>query len=353
MGEDLAGRYPFRGDLHVHTRSSGGLEAPEIVCANFRKKGYDFIAVTDHNRYFPSLNAMAAYRDVPPEMTIVPGEEVHLPSDPAGGHINDIHIINFGGDYSINALISDDDYCEENAANPRAVIDNPPPRMTTREYFAMVDEYAKTLAVPEDIEAFAYAACHWIFREIHRANGLGIFCHPYWIANVFHIPPQFVDYMMETRPFDAFEVLGGELYYEQNGFQTIQYYEDRMKGRTYPVVGSADSHASVNHPKAHICSTLVFAPENRRDALVASVREGYAVAVDSISTEPRYVGELRLVRYACFLEKEFFPLHDMLCFEEGRAMKDYVCGVAGGKETLAFLHGRMRGQRGKYFAFYR
>jgi hypothetical protein len=81
--------------------------------------------------------------------------------------------------------------------------------------------------------------------------------------------------------------------------------------------------------------------------------------VDSIDPMTRYVGDFRLLRYACFLEKNFFPLHDELCFEEGRAMKAYACGeaaskafgAAGAEETLRFISGRMKAQRERYFAF--
>ncbi|MDR1928213.1 MAG: PHP domain-containing protein [Oscillospiraceae bacterium] len=352
VAEDLVGRYPFRGDLHMHTSHSDGKQSPEIVCANYRKTGYDFFAITDHNRYFPSLEAIAAYKEVPVEFTIVPGEEVHLPKDPAGGHINDIHLVNFGGDYSINALIEDErTHVFGLPDDKRSRVPNPPPVRSKQAHWSEIDAYAQTLNIPAGIERYAYACCCWIFDEIRKANGLGIFCHPYWISNVLQVPPAFVDYMMETHPFDAFEVLGGENYFEQNGFQTIQYYEDLAKGRRYPIVGSTDSHNSFNNRNSHICSTLVFAPKNERRSLIDSIKAFYSVAVDSISAEPRYVGSLRLVRYACFLEKEFFPLHDELCFEEGRAMRDYVCGETGARETLEHLSGRMRAQREKYFAF--
>lgn len=48
---DLVGRYPFRGDLHMHTTRSDGNQAPAIVAANYRKNGYDFLAMTDHDSY--------------------------------------------------------------------------------------------------------------------------------------------------------------------------------------------------------------------------------------------------------------------------------------------------------------
>jgi len=357
--DDLAGRYPFRGDLHLHSRRSDGRQAPEIVAANYRKTGYDFLAITDHNRYYPSLDAIAAYKDVPIELCLVPGEEVHLPDDNEEGgaweHINTVHIINFGGDYSINALVRDgekDPQAYEDAR--RAVISSPPPVLTTQEYWAEVDEYMKTIDIPASLqgtERWTYASCHWVFHHIRRGGGLSVFCHPYWIANVLQLPPSFVDAMMEAHPFGAFEVLGGENYFEQNGFQAMQYYEDRAKGRRYPVVGSTDSHNSVNSRNSHVCSTLVFSPANERRALVDSILGGWSAAVDTIDETPRFVGEPRLVRYACFLQKHFFPLHDELCFEEGRAMKDYVAGVPGAKETLEFLSGRVKAQREKYFAF--
>ena len=51
LAENLSGRYPLRGDFHVHTTGSDGQQPPAVVCANYRKRGYDFITITDHSRY--------------------------------------------------------------------------------------------------------------------------------------------------------------------------------------------------------------------------------------------------------------------------------------------------------------
>lgn len=352
LDEDLCGRYPFVGDLHMHTCRSDGRQDPVIVSANYRKHGYDFMVISDHHRYYPSLDAIEAYKDVPIEFNIVPGEEVHMPD--GNGVINDIHIVNFGGNYSVNALIETEDHCVEvGTAKERRSFNgfDCPDTMTEEDYYETIKEFAKTLDIPDGIEKNTYASCVWIFNHIKKAGGLGIFCHPYWISNVFQIPETFMDYMLETAPFDAFEVLGGENYYEHNGFQTHKYYEMRAKGYDFPIVGSTDSHSSVNNENAYLASTMVFSPVNEKDALIASIKDKYSIAIDGISKEFRLVGDLRLAKYACFLLKEFFPLHDDLCYEEGRAMKDYVCGVEGGKETLEFISGRMKKQREKYFAF--
>ncbi len=342
---DLVGRYPFRGDLHMHTSYSDGKQAPGIVAAEYRKNGYDFLAITDHRRYYPSLEVINEFKDVPIEFNLVPGEEVHLED-------NDIHIVNFGGKYSVNALMESSHTEEVGEAKELRSLDGACPEIISKEeYKRQVNELAKKLNIPDNVESFTYASCVWIFNHIKKAEGLGIFCHPYWIANVFHVPESITEYMMDQQPFDAFEVLGGENYFQQNGYQAQRYYEDMAKGRHYPIVGSTDSHSCVHNRNALIASTVVFSLENTREQLIASIKDFYSVAVDSISTELRLVGETRFVRYGCFLLREFFPLHDELVFEEGRLMREYVCGNKEAAEDLKRISGRMKKQREKYFAF--
>ena len=355
VADDLAGRYPFIGDLHMHTIRSDGSQKPAVVAANYRRNGYDFTVISDHRRYWPSLEAIDEYKDVPIEMTIVPGEEVHLP--PVDGMQNAVHIVNFGGEYSINAL-TEGEAVDEKGTDPkyRSLYGKCPDYMPKEEYDAMMRRLISEADIPEGIDPYAAVCCKWIFDEIRKANGLGIFAHPNWIANVFHVPEVFTEYIMETQPFDAFEVLGGENYYEQNGFQTIKYYEDRAKGRRYPVVGSTDSHSShESNRNSMICSTIIFTPECERTALIGAVKDFYSVAVDTISEEFRLVGESRFVRYGCFLLKNWFPIHDDLCIEEGRLMKQYVTGTeserAEAKALLTAINGRMKRLREKYFAF--
>jgi len=352
---DLAGRYPFIGDLHMHTIRSDGSQKPAVVAANYRRHGYDFTVISDHRRYWPSLEAIEEYCDVSTEMVIVPGEEVHLP--PVDGMQNAVHIVNFGGEYSINAL-TEGEAVDEKGTDPkyRSLYGKCPDYMPKEEYDALMRRLIAEADIPDGIDPYAAVCCKWIFDEIRKANGLGIFAHPNWIANVFHVPEVFTEYIMETQPFDAFEVLGGENYFEQNGFQTIKYYEDRAKGRRYPVVGSTDSHNShESNRNALICSTIIFAPECERTALIAAVKDFYSVAVDTISTEFRLVGESRFVRYGNFLLKNYFPIHDDLCIEEGRLMKQYVTGTeaekAEAKAMLTAINGRMKRLREKYFAF--
>ncbi len=356
VNDDLVGRYPYIGDLHMHTTLSDGRQVPEVVAANYRQYGYDFTVISDHRRYYPSLRAIRAFKDVPIGMTIVPGEEVHMP-DVNGVH-NDVHIVNFGGEYSINQLVEAVAVSEVGKAPETRAIrtDNIPDVMTQEAWADLIETKAAELSVPEKVDKIPAAMCKWIFDEIKKANGLGIFPHPRWRNNVNHVPNALCDWLFENHVFDAFEVLGGENYYEQNGFQTAMYYDYAAKGLRYPVVGSTDSHSSYeSNDNAFICETIVFAPENERISLIDAIKGFYSVAVDTISREFRLVGERRFVEYGCFLLKNYFPLHDELCYEEGRLMKQYVTGTPAEREeaaaTLSAISGRVDRLLKKYFAF--
>ncbi len=356
VNEDMQGRYPLRGDLHIHTTCSDGNQTPEVVCANYRSHGYDFFAITDHHRYYPSLKAIDFYKNIPTEFLIVPGEEVHIAQ--VNGKYSSAHIVNFGGLYSINALVKDSFFGEFGEGNEyRSTIPNPPAPMTEEEYSAKMEALAEKIQIPENIDKIPAATMKWVFGEIKKADGLAIFPHPHWVTNsTFHVPEAFVEYLMNEQDFDAFEVLGGERYYEHNGYQTIRYYEDKAKGRNYPIVGSTDSHNSYESaPGSLICSTIVFSPYNERKALINSIKDFYSVAVDSISKEFRLVGDSRLVRYSCFLINNYFPRHDEACFEEGRLMKICATGTPDEREDalkmLSAINGRIEKMRKKYFKF--
>jgi hypothetical protein len=330
LADDLAGRIPLMGDLHMHTCRSDGREAPAIVCANYRNKGYDFIVVTDHGRYYPSLEAQAAYADVDAALCILPGEEVHLPE-------TDTHIVNAGGLFSVNGLLESlANYRETDGAyDKRAIIEGAPDIVSAEQYKKEIDEIEASLTdCPANVNKRWYAVCVWAFDKIREADGLGVFAHPYWISDMWQMPEAFTYYMLEKHPFDAFEVLGGENYYEQNGFQTAIYYEEYAKGRVHPIVGSTDSHGSTEHNRnSDICSTIVFAEKNERKSIITAIKDKYSVAVDSISKEYRLVGEFRLQKYASFLMENYFPIHNRQAAMDGELMRLYAVNEATAEEV--------------------
>lgn len=347
LDADLADRIPLRGDLHMHTCRSDGHGDPAVVCADYRMRGYDFIVITDHHRYYPSLEAIKAYRDVKTSLNILPGEEVHLPQ-------TDVHIVNAGGTFSVNGLFAKGpNYKETDGMLDGRRLDDtvtPPEIVSEETYNSALDAIEATLTdCPADVDRRWYAVCVWAFDKIREAGGLGIFAHPYWISDMWQIHEPLTYYMLEKHPFDAFEVLGGENYYEQNGFQTAIYYDEYRRGRVHPIVGSTDSHNSTeNNRNAAICSTIVFAHENDRADIIASIKDKYSVAVDTISAEYRLVGEHRFQKYACYLMENFYPLHDREARVDGEIMRKYYLGEAD-KETLAAVSRISDAMFDKYF----
>jgi len=308
---DLFALRPFKGDFHAHTCESDGTESPAIVAANYRKNGFDFMAITDHRRWAPSVEAIKAYAGQPVDIKLFPGEEVHPPE-------NHVHMVNFGGSSSINELFNND----------RA------------RYEREVNEIMLDLDVPEGVNRYEYASCLWVFDQIRQVGGLGIYCHPYWIANVYHVSERFSDLIFAKKPFDAFELLGGHEVHSNN-IQTAYYQEARANGLKIPIVGSSDSHGSEDAMWFNWFFTLAFAESLELKDIRESIMTLNSVAIEHYPGEAfRVYGPFRLVKYADFLLNEYFPLHDQLCVEEGRLMKAYICGDVSAMEQLRLLHCR-------------
>jgi hypothetical protein len=318
LQEDLLSRFPFKGDLHMHSYRSDGVESPAYVAAACRRIGLDFMAVTDHDQYKPSLEAQQAFRDVPVDLRIYPGEEVHPPDNP-------IHIINFGGSKSVNAIFPDNSYKQE------------------------VDELVAQLpALPAGVDRYQYASSVWTFNKIREVGGLGIFCHPEWLWNYHYVipshahPQPLVAFIFEQQPFDAYELIGG---YERwdafsNNRQVARYVDARARGQRIPIVGVSDAHGCEVDDLFGWYFTIVFSPTADLPDLIDSIKEEWSVAVEGLPGEVvRVYGPLRLVRYAQFLLREVFPQHDMLCAQEGQFMLDYVAGKAGAVDSLRLRQG--------------
>ena len=299
--EDLYRLTPYKGDFHMHSNCSDGQETPEYVAATNRKTGYDFMSLTDHRQYEPSLAARKAMEDFGCDMLVCPGEEVHLPDNP-------VHIINFGGRSSVNQLVRDDE----------------------EKYYAGVREYEKK--VPENYDPstrFQVAASEWTFDRIRDAGGICMFCHPFWRPRHHnYIGEDVIDLLLDRNRFDVLEVIGG--FYrpdtESNMLSVARWQEEQAKGKTIPVAGISDSHGCDGDLTGWFY-TVIFAGELSFDSLAAAIRDNRSVAVHWIpDTFPIAVGPFRLVKFVYFLLREVFPGHDELCRVEGEIMRRALAG---------------------------
>lgn len=324
---DLYRLRPFKGDFHVHSVCSDGHESPEYVAARYRQMGFDFMAVTDHRKYAPSQRAIEYWNGLNNGFRLFPGEEVHSPDNP-------VHIIHFGGKYSINekASVNEELYRKE------------------------VNEILQAIPseeLPSGLDPFPIAASEWVFREIQNAGGLAVFCHPYWQTKKYEICEALTGAIFKRRKFDAFELLGGfyEWQWRSNTCQIARYGDERAKQNRFPVVGLSDSHGTDNDKLAGWNSTVILAESDRIDDLISAVRNGTSAAVEQIEHQvPHVYGEFRMVKYISFLVQDYFPAHQELCAVEGALMLEALAGSESARKALEQLGNRVSVYREKAFA---
>ena len=322
--EDLYALRPLKGDLHAHSYYSDGQDGLAMTPSDYREEGFDFFALTDHNRMYPSRLAAELYENIPLGIHMMPGEEVHTPGSM-------LHIVHVGGFRSV---------CSQYIGQPEA-------------YEAAVDEIAETLPhIPEQYRR-RIAMATWACREIHKAGGLAIFAHPRWCPNRYNITAEFRDLLFGERIFDAFEVMGG-IDCRQNNMQLVLWQEQAVKGNAIPVVGSSDSH---NHDSGaeYFANrfTLVFAKENNTEAILEAIRSGYSVAGERPCGNRDEVHFFstgsRLIPFAHFLFRNYFRETERLCAGEGILMRRYAEGepvediLAAQKDTVANFYRKFYG----------
>jgi hypothetical protein len=314
LDDDLFAQRPYKGDVHIHSYRSDGKESPAYVAGAGRRIGLDFMAITDHRQYAPSLEAIRAFDGLPIDLHLYPGEEVHPPDNP-------VHIINFGGSFSVNELFAGEAYRRE------------------------VQAIASTLAdFPPDMDRYTYASCVWCFDKIRAGGGLAVFCHPYWYTrHRYDVPEALTALLFDRQPYDALELIGGyhPFEIESNMLQVARYHDERARGKAIPIVGVSDAHGCETGELFGWYYTLVFAPSLELPDLVQSVKALYSVAVEALPGQtPRAHGPFRLAKYAQYLLREILPQHDMLCVEEGRLMLAHIAGDTDARDLLRACQGR-------------
>jgi predicted metal-dependent phosphoesterase TrpH len=324
LDKDLYCLRPYKGDFHVHTCNSDGNTPPALTAAYFRRAGFDFMALTDHFIYESAGEARDAYRQVPIDIHLVSGEEVHPPK-------NFNHFVNFGGTSSVNTLMRDE----------RERYD--------RELQQLVKEFeAGAGSSNNEFSSLEYASAQWVCREIQKTGGLAILAHPYGVlGKAFMTREKLLKAILKNVPFDALELLN-------NGWAMplgiSMWQQLRSEGLDIKIVGDSDTHYA-EEVSFDVFNSVVLAEECNTPALMRAVREGRAVAWEQLKSEnlfdplrgepnSRIYGDHRYTSFVHFLLREYFPLHDELCFEEGRAMRDYVLGNKNAKALLELLHGR-------------
>jgi hypothetical protein len=300
--EDLYALTPMKGDLHAHSYRSDGQVDPAALAGHFREMGYDFFALTDHNRYYPGGEIDEAYEGVEKTLFRVLGEEVHTP-----GSL--LHIVHVGGKSSVAEI-----YCREGERYEREV----------EECMTRVPE-----SVPEQYRD-RYAMAMWATEKIHEAGGLAIFPHPFWRpggSRIHNICEELARIYLKSGMFDAFELLGG-MGQEGCNRALAVWQEVCAEGYKIPVVGSSDVHNLRDTSTFPTLFTICFADSRDNDGVKRAIKCGNSVAVEACGEEyglhHRCYGSHRLVAYAQFLLRTYFHEMRRLCQGEGIAMRAYA-----------------------------
>ena len=318
LAPDLYQRQVLRGDLHIHTNMSDGVNSPTLTAAAYRRAGYDFVAITDHAQYDMGRDARAQF-DFKTDFQILTAEEIH------NGYNGQLHIISIGADTGISdIMMREPGRVEKEIAALRAETDIPP-GVPEREYLYRL----------------------WVYRIAKEHGGLVIYPHPYWNIGKcrWHVGPRLAMAILENGLCDAFEIMGGGNA-EENNLQTALYYEAVSRGVRLPVVGSTDNHSILGHFDR--ASTYVFAEDGN---ITAAVLAGYSVAAEHLPGEAvRFYGPYRLVRYARFLADYYFPLHNELCASAGQVLIDYIQGDRSVRAMLEGLEQRISDFEHRFFS---
>lgn len=293
--QDLAEYGVFKGDTHLHTCRSDGEGTPfEVGCA-YRAAGYDFIAVTDHHKYAPSLEAKAEFEKLTKVFTVFKGEEVH------NRDMGYFHIINFDGDFSVNEIVeTQDGYMQTE-----------------------VSKLLENTDYPEDVaDKYACAYRTFVAEQIRKGGGLAIMAHPYWECyGEYNAQASNVVYLLKNGCFDALEVLAGcDQTDHGNNLQLALWSELRAEGVKIPVVGASDSHSTTSSDSLFNKQySLVFA--KGADGIKEGIKAERSVAVLARKGgEFLAFGQFRYVKYARFLLEEYFPEYVKLTKKHARAL---------------------------------
>lgn len=316
---DLYERNVKKCDFHIHTNFSDGTETPERTAANYRKKGFDIISITDHNIYNASAE-VAKKLDFMHNFKLIPGEEVH------NGYARQLHIVNVGSKYSVNDIFLDE------------------PERVKAEVEALKGE----VEVPEGVDEREYLYRVWTYREIKKSGGYAIYPHPFWTwKGHYHVETDMSEAVMKNGLCDAFELLGG-CSVKENNLQVALYYSLQKNGLKMPIVGSSDSHTTM--PGAQWFdedSTVLF--EKDGDT-IGAIDGGYSVAVESVQGEEiRVFGDFRMMKYTHFLIENYFARRAEICNASGIFVERYLLGDTGCKDIICACEDRIKKFENEFF----
>ena len=288
----------YKADLHMHTTYSDGYEPPELVVASARERGMDIIAVTDHNAFLGSVVAREKAADLGLDMTVILGEEYSLEYSP-------MHILALGTEKEIDRKYL-----------TKQVLEMP----ETKEIL----ESNPTLSCDVDV----YACTQVLLDKVSEIGGTSILAHPYWKPIALNgtrmdTPENVYIELGKDKKFAGIEIVSGSPDGEFNVSSLQASLARTILGNFdgLPIIGITDSHYYTTDPISGKHFTIVFAKSKSKEHVLEALSDGFTVAVELVNGIPLCYGEHRLVKFAEFLLKYYFPTRDLVARKEAVSAK--------------------------------
>jgi predicted metal-dependent phosphoesterase TrpH len=288
LAPEMANLRPLRCDFHIHTTYSDGKSSPAEMAVRGRELGLDALAITDHNYYPASLEAIEFVRKSGLGINCFPGEEVTSST---------WHMLSIGANGPVG-------------------------------YHDIGPEGPITFTDEQD----SYAAMQKILGIIHQRGGKAFLAHPYWIAGGrMHEPVREYERLLVEGGIEGIELLG-DVPWEENLRSLARYSEFESKGKL-AILGNSDTHAAAHTFGSYW--TLVFARSNSQEDILAAILGHRSVACMIMPMGPAShpvisrllaFGPFELVDLALFLHEHYFPQHDALCLQEAELGRRYLGG---------------------------
>jgi hypothetical protein len=317
VADDLCALRPMKADTHLHTCRSDGEGTPFEVGIQYRKVGYDFIVITDHHKMAPSLEAREQFSALTDKFFVVRGEEVH---NMVAGLF---HIINIGGEISVNEIIEAGDGVAE----------------------AAIEKHLDAESYPKGTTPYICAFHRFVTDMIRQGGGVAVMAHPYWnVCGEYNMVTEDVKYLLRTNCYDALELLAGcDRVGYGNNLQVALWQELIGEGVRVPVVGCSDSHSRTDPRSLYNKQFSIVFAKDESDVL-AAIKESRCVAVNKRENYTVY-GSFRLVKYARFLIDEYYPDYEKLTMAHAEALAD------GDKNVIAKAESDIDKFVARFFAF--
>ncbi len=297
----------IKGEFHMHSTISDGKASEADMLVACMKCGYDFASMGDHKvmcdwfgrpkgdktlvGYGYQQISQDTLKKLDASMVVFNAEEVHL------NHY--VHFHNFGGSQGVVQ------WAYENPAEYEMEMEK------------RISKFSKKYKSRDTIEQMAVADL--VFDKVKEYGGISVFNHPTWnIAGHLGMTDELMQELMMSDKCDAIEVANSNYKENVQAYTAVQRYAIK-KGQQPRLVGNSDAHKI---DKVGSSYTIAFVEDVSIASIKKAIRNNKTLGVDANNKVPMIMGDYDLVKYAYFLEAEYFPVKKKIREMEAECLKE-------------------------------